>query len=310
MILDKFSDNNIHFTYDEIEINLIKTLHNYQVNTTNNNNKSNKNINEKYLQFYQKLPIYYRGKNMIRVSLCLTDEEFTLDSLFQDISNAFNFIISKKNTKDTYDPTSILSSIDELKQQLANSNLLKTHQYYQQKIKQQAIDKRIQEREIRKQLSSKDNLDNKILIKNLSNKPYKKPKLIYDLRFYYRFYDIGKLYFTPYDHRLCDKILEKLRQRKFCLPSYTHIYIMVSDNIDNALYHAVRGADWFVYGIAIFKEYADYPQKSEQEKKKIVFNLIKQGLIDVAEIDNLDKDILYEVLDEVETNMLYDGTRK
>ena len=129
-----------------------------------------------------------------------------------------------------------------------------------------------------------------------------KKRLIYDLRFYYHFYNIERFYFAPYDSRFCDKILEKLRQRKFRLPHYTHL-ISVSDTFENALYYAARAANWHVYGIAVLENYADYAAKKETEKKQIVFNLIKQGLYGIAKIDKLDIETLDEVLEEGEQDV-------
>lgn len=70
------------------------------------------------------------------------------------------------------------------------------------------------------------------------------------------------------------------------------------NKIKNALFQATRPLNWFVYGIAVFENYTDYPTMREVDKKRIVFDLIKQGLHDIAEVDKLDTEILDEVLDE------------
>ena len=58
--------------------------------------------------------------------------------------------------------------------------------------------------------------------------------------------------------------------------------------------------NWEGFGIVVYENYKDYSTKNKTEKQRIVFDLIKQGLNDMAEIDKLDKKTLNEVLDEVE----------
>jgi len=134
--------------------------------------------------------------------------------------------------------------------------------------------------------------------RNIENK-----KAIRDIRFYYHFKNVGYRYFDSYDNDFCDKILTKLREKKFKLPDYTHLYVIVSDSFQNALYETVRSENWFICGIAVLKDYKDYPKKNEAEKKRIVFNLIKEGLLDIAKIDKLDIETLNDVLDEVESEI-------
>ena len=51
----------------------------------------------------------------------------------------------------------------------------------------------------------------------------------------------------------------------------------------------------------------DYETKTEIEKQKIIFSLIKEGLYDIARIDKLDVKVLNEVLDEVEKKIFKNG---
>ncbi|WP_203558378.1 hypothetical protein, partial [Bacteroides sp. 224] len=83
----------------------------------------------------------------------------------------------------------------------------------------------------------------------------------------------------------------------------THILINVSDTFENALSHAMKVYNWQGFGLAVYKNYADFPTKTEIEKRRIVFDLIKQGLNDIAEVDKLDRKTLNEVLDEVEKSI-------
>jgi len=269
IISDRFQSENIEFSCKEIEI---------QLTFLKPNEKSETDIN-----FYSKLPNYYRGKNMIRVSVPFsTEQEKDLSSLFQLIYKVFDIIASKKKKGDVYDKEKIESSLLKLEEELKSADLWELNQKYENLLRQKTIERVKKERETREQANNEGK------------------RLIYDLRLYYRFDNIGNLYFAPYDNRLCDRILEKLRQRKFKLPGYSHLYVQVSDTFENALYHSVRAENWFVYGLAVLENYIDYETKSEAEKQKIIFGLIKEGLHDIAKIDKLDVNVLNEVLDEVE----------
>ena len=220
VISDRFQSENIKFPYKEIEIQLTFLKPNEK--------------NEKHLNFYAKLPNYYRGKNMIRVSVPFSmEQEQNLSDLFQLIYKVFDIIVSKKKNDDVFNPEKIKTSLLKLEEELQMVDLWELNQTYKNLLRQEALEKRKQERKIREQADNKGK------------------RLIYDLRLYYRFENVEKLYFAPYDNRFCDKILEKLRQRKFKLPNYSHLYIMVSDTFENALYHAVRAENWFVYGLAV-----------------------------------------------------------
>lgn len=63
---------------------------------------------------------------------------------------------------------------------------------------------------------------------------------------------------------------------------------------------AVRYEQWYIYGIATLDNYTEYLNLTDRQKAKIVFNIIKMGLNDVAKIDKLDTHTLNKVLDKVE----------
>lgn len=268
LLSDKFQTENIVFPLGEIEICLTSP--------------PSKKDNEKRKEWFEKLPHYYRGKTMIRVTLPMAEQEKNLTDVLEVINQAFEIIITKKKKDDRYDPQRLKAVLSELEKELQETDLRELNNKYENLLKQEAIDKRLQERIIREQSNEEKN------------------KLIYDLRFMYYLPNVDKLYFSPYENRFCERILEKLREKKFRLPNYTHLYVMVSDTFENSLYHAVRAENWFVYGIAVLENFADYPVKQEIEKQRIVFDLIKQGLNDIAKIDKLDTKTLNEALDDVE----------
>jgi len=273
IISDRLKKENIEFPFDEIEIQL-----------TTFSQKEKKN--EDYTNWYKKLPYYYRGKNMVRVILPITKKENSLDDVFQSINEAFEIIISKKKKVDNYDSDKIKSILFQLEKELQTTDLWELNAAYENIFRQETIEANRQDRILREQ----SNIEKK--------------KLIYDLRFMYHLPNIDLRYFSPYEREFCCEILEKLRERKFRLPGYTHLYIMVSDSFENSLFHATRPLNWFVYGIAVLENYSDYATMKEVEKKRVVFELIKQGLNDIAKIDKLDTKILDEVLDEVEQSIV------
>lgn len=266
--MDKFQTENIEFPYGEIEICLAFS--------------SSKEKNQVRKEWFAKLPHYYRGKTMVRVTLPMAEKEKNLTDVLEVIDKAFEIIISKKKQDDGYDPQKLKATLSQLGKELQETDLWKLNDKYENILRQEAIEKRLQERAIREQSDEE------------------KKKLVYDLRFMYYLPNVDKFYFSPYENRFRERILEKLREKKFRLPNYTHLYIMISDTFENSLYHAIRAENWFVYGIAVLENFADYPAKQEIEKQRIVFDLTKQGLNDIAKIDKLDAKILKEALDEVE----------
>jgi len=271
MIRDRFRSANIDFWFEDFEIQLTY--------------RSPKVKKEEYVDWYNKLPIYYRGKRMVRVILPVAEGEKKLADIFKLVYDAFDILFAKKKKTDVLDTEKVKSTLVQLEKELQTADLWAENAKYKEILRQEALEKRYQERMVREQRNEE------------------KKRLIYDLRFYYHLDNIGNRYFSPYENLFCHAILEKLREKKFRLPHYSHLYIMVSDSFENALYHAVMAESWFVYGIAVLENYTDYPAMKEVEKKRVVFDLIKQGLNDIAKIDKLDCETLHEVLDEVEQDI-------
>ncbi|KAF2326403.1 hypothetical protein [Flavobacterium ginsenosidimutans] len=274
IISDRFQAQGIEFPFKEIEIQLARF-----------SNKPKGKDKEIYNGWFNKLPNYYRGKNIVRVTLPVFETEQNLDDVFEIIYRGFEIIFSKKKKDDLYDTERIKQILSLLETELQNTDLIKLNEQYESLFYQEALTRRIDERKER---------ENRII----ENK-----KAIRDLRFYYHFEGIDKLYFAPYSYKFCEKIRAKLREKKFKLPDYTHLYIEVSDSFENALYHTEKEENWYIYGIAVLKDYVGYGTKNETEKKRIVFNLIREGLNDIARIDKLDLQTLNDVLDEVESDI-------
>jgi hypothetical protein len=78
-------------------------------------------------------------------------------------------------------------------------------------------------------------------------------------------------------------------------PTYHHLYIQVAQTIDEALKQSFSIEDWYVNGLAVI-DFENYKQKTEKEKEKIVFDIMVNGLKDIANIDKLDNTILEETI--------------
>ncbi|MGE8344079.1 hypothetical protein BSF41_01160 [Flavobacterium sp. ACN2] len=274
IISDRFQQEEIGFPYKEIEIQLACF-----------SNKPKGKDKEIYNDWFNKLPNYYRGKSMVRVTLPVFETERTLDDVFKLIYSGFEIIFAKKKKDDLYNAELVKQVLSLLEAELQNTDLWQLNRECESILRNETLIRRVDER------------------KERENRVIQNEKLIRDLRFYYHFEGIDKLYFAPYSYKFCEKIRAKLREKKFKLPDYTHLYIEVSDSFENALYNAVRAENWFVYGIAVLEDYVGYASKNETEKKRIVFNLIREGLNDIARIDKLDSQILNDVLDEVESDI-------
>jgi hypothetical protein len=205
-----------------------------------------------------------------------------LAALFEKIYEVIAVIESKIKKTDSFDANEIRRIWTSLKATIREQDLKANDQLYERQAEEAKINMTLQDRIIRKNRS----LDKTLLIK--------------DIRFMHDIENIDLLYFSPYNQQFCAEILDKLRERKFKCPLYTHLYINVSDTIENALRHGGILDYWFVYGIAVISNAADYKDKAENEQKKIVFNLIKEGLVDIATLDKLDMNTLQEVLADVE----------
>lgn len=243
--------------------------------------------------YLNKLPYIRFTKNRTHVSITKRflgkhgDEQPTIDNILFEFIEIFQLLENKKKADDDFQTEKILALLSQLAQEL-NRDLDFYNQKTAQIIRQEQIDMAIQDRQVRSE----------------HREPAK--RLIRDIRLMYHF-NHAKInhigYFLPYDNQLCDKILSKLREKKFRLPNYDHLYIMVSDSVDDALSHAFRAARWFVYGVAVLEHPEQYQHLSPKEQKKLIFHLIKQGLLDIARVDHLDMTILNEVLDNIEQSI-------
>jgi hypothetical protein len=206
-----------------------------------------------------------------------------LTALFEKLHDVIAVVESKLKKADQFNANEIDAILSSLQVTISEQDLVENEAFYEKQARDLRINTALQHREIRK------------------NRLLEKTRLIADIRFMHEIENTDLLYFRPYNTQFCDEILDKLREKKFKCPCYTHLYISVSDTVENALHGAVGILDyWFVYGVAVINKPLDYKNKSENEKKRIVFDLLKVGLVDIASIDKLDMKILEEVLNAIE----------
>lgn len=86
-------------------------------------------------------------------------------------------------------------------------------------------------------------------------------------------------------------------------PTYHHIYIQVAKTLEDGLRNSFSVEDWYVNGLAVI-DYEDYLRKTELQKEEIVIELISKGLLDIADIDNLDIAIIRGVTEKIKTKGL------
>ncbi len=81
-------------------------------------------------------------------------------------------------------------------------------------------------------------------------------------------------------------------------PTYDNLYIQVAKTIEEAPIILDTIDSWNVSGIALI-DFDRYLNLSDSEKENSVFQTILQGLINIANKDNLDTNIIYNVANKI-----------
>lgn len=135
--------------------------------------------------------------------------------------------------------------------------------------------------------------------RELETKPV--DKQIRDLRIYYNGLPKGALY--PYDYQYAAIFLNLLRKNGLLCPGYHHLYIQVAKTFDDGLINSVAFEDWYVDGVSVI-DFDSYKNQTEKEKEETVFNVIVNGLFDIAAIDKLNKSIIEKTVEEIKVKGL------
>ncbi|MEQ8582787.1 MAG: hypothetical protein RIC30_03290 [Marinoscillum sp.] len=155
--------------------------------------------------------------------------------------------------------------------------------------------------------SEQNNIHNEALTKALNIREVRranrkeKDKVLRDLRIYYCGLPNKALY--PYDYQYTEIFRNLLIRKHFKCPTYHHVYIQVAQTEEEALKNTFAFEDWYSNCISLI-DYRSYSSATEEEKTKMVFDLISKGLKDIVELDGLDQNILSDTIKEVELKHL------
>lgn len=196
---------------------------------------------------------------------------------------AGEIINSKIKEEDKFEFGPFKEALTSLKSKISTDFLEALNKEQTIKVRDEVLDRAIKIREERKRT-------NKI-----------KDKKVRDLRVYYNGLPNKALY--PYDYQYTEIFRNLLRSSGLMCPTYHHIYIQVAKTLEDGLRNSFSVEDWYVNGLAVIN-YENYLRKTESEKEEIVIDLISNGLLDIADIDNLDIAIIKGVTDKIKTKGL------
>jgi hypothetical protein len=269
-------------------------------------------IEKGFMEYYDKLPYSRLDRKYKKINITIQAPEFSehfdnkekdnynhrfnIADKFKNISEtdlakilidkylqAGELIVSKLKKDDNFDIDKFKTTLLTIKQNI-NDDFIKSVSGEQAvKLNDDTLTKAIELREKRKQ----------------TNKPKDQP--IRDLRVYSNGLPDRALY--PYANQYGEIFLNLLRRDKLMCPKYHHLYIQVAKTFDEGLKNSFAYEDWYVNGIAII-DYNNYQKQSEKEKQETIFNLIVEGLKDIATIDKLDTSIIDKVIAEIKVNGL------
>lgn len=123
-----------------------------------------------------------------------------------------------------------------------------------------------------------------------------KDKRIRDFRVYD--FDLGTKALYPYAYQYCEIFLNILKKKNLLCPVYHHLYIQICKTMDVCLERSFTYNHWYINGLSII-DYDNYLAQSEAEKQETVFDLIVNGLRDIAHIDKLDDEIIESTIQEI-----------
>jgi hypothetical protein len=196
---------------------------------------------------------------------------------------AGEIINSKIKKEDKFELGPFKEVLTSLRSEISSDFLHALNKEQTIKVKDEVLDRAVKIREERKRT-------NKI-----------KDKKVRDLRVYCNGLPIKALY--PYDYQYTEIFRNLLRSSSLMCPTYHHLYVQVAKTFEDGLRNSFSVEDWYVNGIAVIN-YEDYLRKTESEKEEIVIDLISNGLLDMADIDNLDIVIVKGVTDKVKVKGL------
>lgn len=131
-----------------------------------------------------------------------------------------------------------------------------------------------------------------------------KDKLIRDIRLFYAYTLPDSLFYL---NRYADLVLQRLIAKDFRCPVYHHLYISIAGTREEALRQTYVLEDWFTFGIAVLKK-EDLLNADMERKQLLVLAAIRDGLMDIATLDNLDTDMVLDAVQEAREAGLFTET--
>ncbi len=208
-------------------------------------------------------------------NLTETDLAKTLIDKYLEVGE---IIDSKTKKEDTFDLDHFKTTLISLRDKVSPDFLETINKEQTIKINDEVLDRAIKIREERKRA-------NKV-----------KDKKVRDLRIYNNGFPNKTLY--PYDFQFTEIFRNLLRHSDLLCPAYHHLYIQASKTFEDGLRNSFSIEDWYVNGISVL-DLEKYLKSNDSEKEQMIINLIYNGLLDIATIDNLDVSIIENVTDKV-----------
>jgi len=274
---------------------------------------------DQYFDFYIKFPYSRLDRRYKKIEITLKAPEFSehfdlkekdkytdrfeIESQYKSISEtdlaktlidkyleAGEIINSKIKKGDNFDFDQFRQTLISIKSKISTDFLETLNKEQTIKVNDEVLDRVKEIREERKRT-------NKV-----------KDKKVRDVRIYYNGFPNKALY--PYDFQYVEIFRNLLRRSDLLCPTYHHLYIQASKNFEDGLRSSFSIEDWYVNGISVL-DYDKYSRSSESEKEQIVIELISNGLLDIATVDNLDVSIIKNITDKVksaglDTELIFD----
>ena len=258
-----------------------------------------------FQHYYGKLPILLVSKRYKKIDIALKAPEFShhfnqntqhwdeqnpyIEANHQDLSetelattlidkfiNAGEIVDSKIKKDDIFDFKLFKETLIQLQQQITDDFLQAENTKVLSEIHINSLKRAVDLREQRKVTNT---------IKN---------KRIRDLRVYYA--DLPKKALYPYDFIYTEIFLNLLKNKNLLCPVYNHLYIQVGTHLEKCLINSVAPESWYVNGLSLI-DYDVYLKANDAQKEQIAFNVIINGLRDIATIDKLDDKIITETIE-------------
>ena len=223
---------------------------------------------EEQINYTDKFEIAAEYKNISEPELA----KILIDKYFE----ALQIIKSKLKKEDVFDFDIFENILTTIKKKITLEFLIQTSK--EENINSQKA--QIENSETKRQERISKNLISDTLIRDIRlSFAYKLPRALF------------------YLNRYADIVLRQLIHNDFKCPHYHHLYVSIADTKEEALKRAIIVEDWFTYGIAVLQEQT-LLKADHSEQQQLVLTAIKDGLLDIAEIDKLDKEKILKAINE------------